>query len=130
MIIVPVLLVSAHLATPIADPVPNLNVEPSCRAAASGSIGIQQDMNVCLQDEKEARDALAKEWDTFAPADRTSCTRLSMTGGTPTYTELQTCLEIARDARALKKDGEPTTGLDKATGSTQDSPPPRRRRHR
>jgi hypothetical protein len=127
MMIVPVLLASAHLAMTVADPVPNLNVEPSCRAAASGSIGIQQDLNVCLQDEKEARDTLAKEWGTFAPSDRTSCTRLSMTGGTPTYTELLTCLEIARDAKALKQEGSPTTGIDKGTGSSQDSPPRRRR---
>jgi hypothetical protein len=105
----PVLLIGAHLVIAVADPVPRLNVEPSCRAAASGSIGIKQDKNVCLEDENTAREQIVKEWSQFAPADRTSCTRLSNTGGTPTYTELLTCLEMARDARKLPK--EDTVGL-------------------
>jgi hypothetical protein len=100
----PILLVGAHLAFAVADSVPKLNVEPSCREAASGSIGIKQDMSVCLEDEKSARDQVAKEWSQFSPADRTSCTRLSNTGGTPTYTELLVCLEMARDARKLPKE--------------------------
>jgi hypothetical protein len=83
---------------------PNLNVEPSCREAASGSIGIKQDMSVCLDDEKSARAQIVKEWDQFAATDRTSCTRLSTTGGSPTYTELLVCLEMARDARKLPKE--------------------------
>jgi hypothetical protein len=133
MIIVRVL-VGAQLAMTVADPVPNLNVEPSCRAAASGSIGIQQNFGVCLEDEKDARNALVKEWDSFAPADRTSCTRLSTTGGTPTYTELLTCLELARDAHALHKEDTAATGLEKGSGSektsSSDNAPTRRRRHR
>ena len=60
-------------------------------------------MSVCLDDEKSARDQIVKEWNQFAPADRTSCTRLSTTGGAPTYTELLVCLQMARDARKLPK---------------------------
>lgn len=130
MIAIPVLFLGAHLAVAVADPVPNLNVDPSCRAVASGSIGIKQDMSVCLDDEKSARDSLAKEWGTFSPPDRTSCVRLSTTGGTPTYTELLTCLEMARDARQLQKEeGTAATGLDTATGPAATAPS-RRRRHR
>ena len=40
----------------------------------------------------------------FGPADRDLCTRLSRTGGSPTYTELLVCLEMARDARKLPKE--------------------------
>jgi hypothetical protein len=61
-------------------------------------------MSACLDDEKGARDQLVKEWGEFASADRSLCTRLSRTGGTPTYTELLVCLELARDARKLPKD--------------------------
>jgi hypothetical protein len=100
----PVLLIGVHLTMAVADPVPHLNVQPSCRAAASGNIGIKQDMSVCLDDENNAREQIVKEWGQFAPADRTSCTRLSNTGGAPTYTELLTCLEMARDARKLPKE--------------------------
>jgi hypothetical protein len=37
-------------------------------------------------------------------ADRSLCTRLSGTGGAPTYTELLVCLEMARDATKLPKE--------------------------
>jgi hypothetical protein len=103
MMLIPVLL-GAHLTIAVADPVPTFNVEPSCRQAASGDIGIKQDLSVCLEDEKGARDQLVKEWSGFAPSDRSLCTRLSSTGGTPTYTELLVCLEMARDARKLPKE--------------------------
>jgi hypothetical protein len=104
MILVPVMMFSAHLTIAVADPVPTLNVEPSCRAAASGDLGIKQDLSACLDDEKGAREQLVKEWGGFASDDKSLCTRLAGTGGTPTYTELLVCLEMARDARKLPKD--------------------------
>jgi hypothetical protein len=104
MILVPVLMIGAHLTIAVADPIPTLNVEPSCRAAASGDLGIKQDMSVCLEDEKGAREQVVKEWGEFASEDRSLCTRLSKTGGSPTYTELLVCLEMARDARKLPKE--------------------------
>jgi hypothetical protein len=104
MILVPVLMLGAHLSITVADPVPTFNVEPSCRQAASGDIGIKQDLSVCLEDEKGAREQLVKEWSEFTPPDRSLCTRLSGTGGAPTYTELLVCLEMARDARKLPKE--------------------------
>jgi hypothetical protein len=110
MILAPALLVGAHLTITVADPIPSFNVEPSCRAAASGSIGIKQDLSACLEDEKGAREQLAKEWSGFASEDRGLCTRLSKTGGSPTYTELLVCLEMARDARKLPKDGTVGSG--------------------
>jgi len=55
--------------------------------------------------EKGAREQLVKEWSGFASDDRSLCTRLSGTGGAPTYTELLVCLEMARDARNLPKEG-------------------------
>jgi hypothetical protein len=108
MMLVPVLLTAQLVGTDftvaVADPVPTFNVEPSCRQAASGDIGIKQDLSVCLEDEKGARDQLVKEWSEFAGADRSLCSRLATTGGAPTYTELLVCLEMARDARKLPKE--------------------------
>jgi hypothetical protein len=101
---IPALMMGAQLAIPVADVVPSFNVEPSCRAAARGEAGIKQDMSVCLEDEKGARDELAKEWSQFAPNDRGLCTRLATTGGSPTYTELLVCLQMARDARKLSRE--------------------------
>jgi hypothetical protein len=102
--IFPVLLFGAQLTMTVADQVPHLDVGPSCRSAANGDIGIKQDMNVCLNDENSARDQLVKEWSQFSAADRSSCLRLTTTGGNPTYTEYLTCLEMDRDARKLPND--------------------------
>jgi hypothetical protein len=103
MILVSPLFVAAQLTIAVADPVPKFDVEPSCRSAATGDIGIKQDLSSCLEDEKSARQELIKEWNGFTAADRGLCTRLSRTGGSPTYTELLVCLQMARDARKLPK---------------------------
>lgn len=102
--LVPAMILSTHLTIAVADPVPNFSIEPSCRSVASGETGIKQDLSVCLDDEKEARNELVKEWNEFAAKDRSLCTRLATTGGSPTYTELLVCLQMSRDARKLSKD--------------------------
>jgi hypothetical protein len=103
MMVLPALMVGASLTIAVADNVPRLDVNPSCRAAASGMVGVKQDMSVCLEDEKAARDQLVKEWSQFAGDDKTRCTRMSTRGGSPTYTELLVCLQMARDAKKLPK---------------------------
>jgi hypothetical protein len=104
MMIIPALMVGAQLTIPVANGIPTYNVEPACKAAASGSIGIKQDLAVCMEDEKSARDQLVKEWNQFSAADRTLCNRISTTGGSPTYTEFLVCLEMSRDAKKLPKE--------------------------
>ena len=87
-----------------AGSVPTLNVRPTCEAAAGGLIGLKQDIQTCLEEEKNVRDQIAKEWTHFRADDRASCTRLTTMSGGGTYTELITCLELMRDARALPKE--------------------------
>jgi len=90
----------------VADAVPKLDFTPSCRASADGILGVKQDIDSCVQSENAARDEVAKQWSSFAAADRASCTRLTtMSGSGGTYTELITCLEMKRDAAKLPKDG-------------------------
>jgi hypothetical protein len=84
--------------------VPAINVMPSCRAAANAMIGVQQDVNICLQSENSAREQLAKEWAVFEPAERSSCVGLTTMGGGGTYTELLTCLDLKLFARNIHKD--------------------------
>ena len=81
--------------------VPKIDIGPTCRAAAAGSAGMQQDFDSCRKSEENARDALAQQWTSFPAADRGSCFRLTTTGTPGTYTELLTCLEMKRDARKL-----------------------------
>jgi hypothetical protein len=102
------LLASTGIA--VAQGVPTINIDPSCRAAAKGSAGMQQDYEACRQSENAAREILVKQWSSFLAADRGSCYRLTTTGTPGTYTELLTCLEMKRDARKLPYD-DSTVGL-------------------
>jgi hypothetical protein len=87
------------------DDVPTLDVRPVCRGIASQSeleTGLQRtNFEQCLQSEQAVRDELKKEWSTFSTADKTHCVSLAKTGGESSYTELITCLEMARDVRKL-----------------------------
>jgi hypothetical protein len=81
-----------------AETVPKLNVNSSCQAeAAVAPEGKRQ----CLKDEENARKALTQQWGKFRAADRRQCTRLATLGGTASYVELLTCLQMAVDARKL-----------------------------
>jgi len=78
-----------------ADPVPTLNVGPGCRATTDVAGMSETD---CLDDEKSAREDLLKEWEQFSAQDKVMCTDETKSYD-PSYVELLTCLESARDAK-------------------------------
>jgi len=77
---------------------PVFDVRPECRAVAS-VMPVQK----CLDDEQSARADLEKKWSGFADGDRGHCIREASAGGSPSYVDLLTCLELTRDARQLEK---------------------------
>jgi hypothetical protein len=87
------------------DDVPTLDVNPVCRGIAmQGELeaGLQQtSFQQCVQSEQAVRDEIRKEWSTFSTADKTHCVALAKTGGEASYTELISCMEMARDVRKL-----------------------------
>jgi hypothetical protein len=89
------------------DDVPTLDVNPVCRGIAmQGELeaGLQQtSFQQCVQSEQATREQLKKQWSTFTTADKTDCVALAKTGGESSYTELITCMEMARDVRELHK---------------------------
>ena len=108
------------------DAVPKLDVTPSCRGAArAGYVATTQErLQSCIDGEHRTRDQLAKDWSSFAVAERMFCLA-SIKGFEPTYTELATCLEMKRDlANTKPSDSTPAapTGRPGAfttgTGST------------
>jgi hypothetical protein len=111
MILPKALLLGAQLLVPVAasDGVPNLNVEQVCDGIAKqGGVtfhdpAITQEKKNCLESEKLVREQLVKQWSSFLPADRTHCINESVMGGDSSYTELLTCLEMARDVRAMRE---------------------------
>jgi len=64
----------------------------------------REGFNACMKDEQDARTRIASQWETFLASDRASCTQNETTGGSPSDVELLTCLQMARDARALPAD--------------------------
>jgi hypothetical protein len=111
MMLPSVLLIGAHLGTPVAaDNVPVLNIEPLCQGIAQqgGSsfhdTAVAKQKQDCLDSEKQVREELVKQWPTFSAPDRNACFREATMGGDSSYTELLTCLEMARDARHLRTD--------------------------
>lgn len=94
------MLASTHAAS-ADDPVPSFNIEPSCRAAAAAAVSNNRDENSCKNDENTARAQLEKEWGQYSAAQRGHCVRLSSLGGSPSYVELLTCLELAKSASEL-----------------------------
>jgi hypothetical protein len=88
---------------------PNLNVDRACHDAAKANTDLQFDADRCLKSEHEARDQLARQWADFPPADQLLCTQTATMGGTASYVQLITCLELKRAAAKLPPDGGLTT---------------------
>ena len=108
MILPAALMLGVHLMIPVADSVPTLNVDQVCSGIAQqGGVTFRdtqvgQEKKDCLDSEQAIRDQLVKQWSTFQPADRSACTNEARMGGDSSYTELLTCLEMARDVRAMR----------------------------
>jgi hypothetical protein len=96
-----------------ADDPPALNVEQLCRGIASQSadplaggeprVGFER----CMEAERQDREQLQKVWSSFAPEDRRHCVAETKMGGESSYTELITCLEMARDVKTMKTQAPP-----------------------
>jgi len=116
MILPKALAVGLYLVVPVAgttsDNVPTLNVEQVCEGIAKqGGVtfhdpAIAQEKKNCIDSEQAIRDEIVKQWASFSPADKTHCVNESVMGGESSYTELLTCLEMARDVRAMRSEQE------------------------
>ena len=73
----------------------------------------------CMDSEHSTRDEIAKQWSSFSAADKTACTNEATMGGELSYTELLTCLEMARDVRALHSEAQ----NDRAAPAARPAPP-------
>jgi hypothetical protein len=131
---IPAIIVGGHLAVAVADRPPVVNFEQTCREETTGDMRTNDKFEVCIADEKRARDQLAGQWRSFDPAARTRCARMSTSGHAPSYLELLVCLELDQADREVRGQGS-TTGImtepgrpvgerDEATDSSQSRPAP------
>jgi hypothetical protein len=100
--------IAGSMVLAAAEPVPAFDAAPSCRAAASRALAPDY-AATCMREEQQARAEIERLWPQFNSADKAYCVPLSTLGGNPTYTELLTCLQLARDARALRHPTAPVT---------------------
>src|ERR1019366_6895103 len=84
-----------------AGSVPKFDIGPSCRSAGAAAVMATRNTASCEQDENNARATLEKEWSQFTPLDKARCTRLMTSGGSPSYVDLLTCLELAKQVKEL-----------------------------
>lgn len=109
------------------ETVPQLDVEQVCEGIAQqGGVtfrdpAIAQEKKNCLDSEHAIRDELAKQWSSFSASDRTHCVNESVMGGESSYTELLTCLEMARDVQTLREQYE--RGSSSAPAGADPVPP-------
>jgi hypothetical protein len=114
MILPKLLALGVTFLLPVAanDAVPQLDVEQVCEGIAQqGGVtfhdpSIAKEKKNCLDSEHAIRDQLVKQWPNFPAGDRTHCVNESVMGGESSYTELLTCLEMARDVRTMREQYE------------------------
>jgi hypothetical protein len=100
------LLLSAVLAA-WSDEVPVLDLQSVCRGIAQGAAGAGErggpDLSFarCVRSEHAVRRKLAKEWPSYALADRQNCVAETTMGGLASYTNLFGCLQSATEARKM-----------------------------
>jgi hypothetical protein len=110
------LLLLPGIASAKQEGIPQFDIARVCREAKTRAAG-DRDLAYrgCVNDEKEARDQLARKWAQFKREDRNDCVAQGA-APLPSYVELLTCLEMSQDARALLTPG--------AAGKDETAPTP------
>lgn len=87
-----------------ADSSPQFDVVSICRPAATATGSTSRDAAACQRDEELAQRTLTQQWSQFNSEQKTHCVRLSSLGGSPSYVELLTCLEMAKQVGEMPAD--------------------------
>ena len=105
------LLCVSSMPMALADELPRLDVAPLCHGIADQSADPLEagDQSVsfsqCMQSEQRDQATVAKEWSGFSPVSQQMCADEAMAGGDSSYTDLLTCLEMARDVNKERAAG-------------------------
>jgi hypothetical protein len=91
----PIVILASLPFTHVSDSMPKFDIARECRSEGGPQLTQQR----CAEDEAGARDELQPQWTQFSAGDKNMCIRETSMDGTPSYVELLTCLEMARDAK-------------------------------
>ena len=91
------LILSAHVLL-AAESVPHLDYEATCRAARPLTREDRTPYQNCVNNETRARPQLERQWGGLSAAAKGRCIQESTLGGSPSYVELLTCLQLAKES--------------------------------
>jgi uncharacterized protein YecT (DUF1311 family) len=101
------IVLGTQFVMPIADGVPKFAIARECRLDSTQAFdlgaGLNETVKRCVADEQQALTQLQTQWSQFRDPDKAQCTEETHIGGTPSYVDLLTCLQMAKEARRLPK---------------------------
>jgi len=106
--LLPIILTASHVVL-AADGIPKFNVELTCRPAAVAGVLPGRSSAACQQDENKARAKLEQDWPQYNTAQRAQCAKFAGLDRAPSYVELLTCLEMAKQAKELPAESKSGT---------------------
>ena len=92
-----------------AEEVPVLNVEPVCQGIAEQAAtpgergGPDLTFRQCMKNEQSMREQIVSQWSTFTDGERSNCVAEAKLEVQSSYTDLLTCLQMAKDARQFNQ---------------------------
>ena len=97
-------MMGGQTAIPVSERVPQLNVEATCKAtvATDKAMGLDlpQSYDDCMRDENSALQQLHSVWLTNSDTVRNRCEGEATAGGSDSYVDLLTCLQMADWAKS------------------------------
>lgn len=106
--LLPIFLTASHIVL-AADSVPKFDVERTCLPATAAASLPGRDSASCQRDEEDARSKLHNDWSIYSAEQRSHCTRLVGIDRAPSYVELLTCLEMAKQVKELPEESKMET---------------------
>lgn len=89
------------LVTSVGDRVPTLNVEATCKASVATDKAMNldnpQSYESCMRDETTAQQQLVAGWSSSPGSVRDRCEQEAVAGGSASYVDLLTCMQMAAD---------------------------------
>jgi hypothetical protein len=86
----------------VADRVPELNVEATCKATTAtdkaAGLALAQSFEACMRDETTAQKQLVTLWQATSRTVRDECEGEATVGGIQSYVDLLTCIQMTDDA--------------------------------
>lgn len=90
------------------DGIPDFDIAKTCQSAAQASVSDNASQEGCLRSERAAHDEIKRRWGEFAAPAKRQCEKQFEAGGSPSYVEMVTCLELASGTGLPRQSGDRT----------------------